>query len=80
MERLTWCGVKEVVGEFSEFLKSSRVPVVPKCLLASPGELIKLQHASPIPRAADSVGVGWSPRISILNKLPDDAAGWWTML
>lgn len=80
--RLTWCGVKGAEGEFSQFLKSSCVPVVPKleCLLGSPGQLIKLQSAGPIPRVADLVDVGWRPRICIFNKLPDAAAGWWTVL
>lgn len=80
--RLTWYGVKGAVGEFSQFLKSSCVPVVPKleCLLGSPGQLIKLQSAGPIPRAADLVGMWWRPRICIFNKLPDVAAGWWAML
>lgn len=64
------------MGEFSQFLKSC-IPVVLKlqCLLASPGQLIKLQSAGPIPRVADLVGVGGSPTICIFNKLPNDASG-----
>lgn len=39
----------------------------------SPGGLVQTQLAGPHPRASDSLGVGWGPRICIFNKSPSDA-------
>lgn len=37
------------------------------------GELVKIQIAILCPRVSDSVGLGWSLRICISNKFPNDA-------
>lgn len=47
----------------------SNVSELPK----SPGGLVQTQLAGPHPRASDSLGVGWGPRICIFNKSPSDA-------
>lgn len=63
-------GGVRVVPEITVFARASET-----CLSASPGGLIKLPSAGPVPRVTNLVSVGWGLRICMFNELPDAVAG-----
>lgn len=53
--------------------KKCQLVLKPELESESPGGLTELQIAGPSPRAAGSVVLGWSLKMSVWNRLPDDA-------